>query len=175
MRFIPFHLLSGVGIYAFLLSPARVTNCTRSHILLFLSSLPHDSDYWLIHRTIQTFFIGSIRLAIFFSLSISYMSESPLKTTPVLCRHSSLSPLPGVTPFKSYCPELPNLWLSLEVRDSRRSQIHRRWMHLHTEPSTFPTYEFVGYSVDGKPACPFFKELLQRLCPLRDCSPLFAE
>jgi hypothetical protein len=40
--------------------------------------------------------------------------------------------------------------------------------HLHVEPSTFPAYEFTGYSIDGKPACPFFKELLQRLRPLRD-------
>jgi hypothetical protein len=40
---------------------------------------------------------------------------------------------------------------------------------LHVEPSTFPAYEFTGYSIDGKPACPFFKELLQRFRPLRDC------
>lgn len=40
---------------------------------------------------------------------------------------------------------------------------------MHVEPSTFPAYEFTGYSIDGKPACPFFKELLQRLRPLRDC------
>ena len=40
---------------------------------------------------------------------------------------------------------------------------------MHVEPSTFPAYEFTGYSIDGKPACPFFKELLQRLRPLQDC------
>jgi hypothetical protein len=104
LRFIPFHLLSGVGIYASLLSPAKATNYTHLHIPLFLSSLPHDSDYRLIHGTIQIFFIGSIRLAIFFSLCIGYMSGLPLKTTPVLCRRSSLSLLPGATPFKSIMP-----------------------------------------------------------------------
>lgn len=104
LRFIPFHLLSGVGIYASLLLPAKATNYTHSHIPLFLSSLPRDSDYWLIHGTIQTFFIDSIRLAIFFSLCIGYMSGLPLKTTSVLCRRSSLSLLPGATPFKSIMP-----------------------------------------------------------------------
>ena len=40
--------------------------------------------------------------------------------------------------------------------------------HLHVEPSTFPAYEFTGYSIDGKPAISSFKELLQRFYPLRD-------
>lgn len=77
----PFHLLSGVGINASLLSPAKATDFTHPHFLLFLSSLPHDSGYWLHHRKIQIFFIGSIRLAILFSLRASCLSGLPPKAT----------------------------------------------------------------------------------------------
>ena len=43
---IPYHLLSRLGMYAFLLSPARGTHCTTYYILLFLTLLPHSICRW---------------------------------------------------------------------------------------------------------------------------------
>jgi hypothetical protein len=50
-----------------------------------------------------------------------------------------------------------------------KPKFHRKGLSFCKYPLTFPTYEFVGYSIDGKPAFSSFKELLQRLRPLRDC------
>jgi len=88
---------------------------------------------------------------------------------------SAAPPRPTIGSARAYKP-LKRLEYGFHVKWNtlRRGVNHRRWMHLHTEPSTFPAYGFTGYSVDGKPAISSFQRTSQRLRPLLDCLPLFA-
>ena len=67
---IPYHLLSGLGVYAFLLSAAVPTRCT-SHVnpIISNSGATQNTDIGMLYR-IRKFLKNSVRLAIFRSLSI---------------------------------------------------------------------------------------------------------
>ena len=78
---IPYHLLSGLGMYAFLLSAAKLTYCTTNIFLLFLSPPARVARYLAIPKRKFEFLINSVRLAIFRSLSIPTVSELPPKLT----------------------------------------------------------------------------------------------
>ena len=78
---IPYHLLSGLGMYAFLLSAAKLTYCTTNIFLLFLSPPARMAQYLAVPKRKFEFLINSVRLAIFRSLSIPTVSELPPKLT----------------------------------------------------------------------------------------------
>ena len=74
----------------------------------------------------------------------------------------------------SAAPSRPTIDSARAYKPLKRLEygFHMKWVgrltaedaYLHTEPSTFPTYVFVGYSIDGKPAISSFKE------PCSDCA-----
>jgi hypothetical protein len=56
--------------------------------------------------------------------------------------------------------------LKIRLSHEVNPKIHRRRIPCSYR-STFPAYEFTGYSIDGKPAISSFKELCSVYCPLR--------
>jgi len=77
---IPYHLLSGLGMYSFLLSTAKFTHCTDKLFLLFLESLPRDSYIGMYKRKNiipqKLYKIGGL-----LEFKHSSLSELPLKQT----------------------------------------------------------------------------------------------
>ena len=127
----PFHLLSGVGIYAFLFSSAKITHFTPYILLRFLFILLPKNLHCRV-RTTLLFIKNSIRLAAFWSLSKHLLSGLPLKVTWLEPPHNSFE---SARNYSELCVILGFLteWKLLSAACYTCIQL------------TFPTYVFIGY------------------------------